>query len=127
MNCPVCNRPMNPVTTKTNPKAPDWKCSDLNCKFQYNKISKVYEPSQYVTAAWNPKVPTPSASVPQAAMTPSTDLAGLRKEVALHAIGKIPLGQVDAWVDYIRVGLAPKAEPELPQEYSDEDNPLMRM
>jgi len=42
-------------TNKTNPNAPDWKCSDPNCKKSYNWKTKEWEDSKYITGAWNPK------------------------------------------------------------------------
>lgn len=52
--CPVpdCGHPMIRQYNKKNPKAPDWKCSDRNCKF-----SKAYDggwkKSEFITGAWD--------------------------------------------------------------------------
>jgi hypothetical protein len=52
--CPVpdCGHPMIRQFNKKNPKAPDWKCSDKNCKF-----SKAYDggwkKSEFITGAWD--------------------------------------------------------------------------
>jgi hypothetical protein len=54
--CPVpdCGHQMIRQTNKKNPKAPDWKCSDRNCKF-----SKAYDggwkKSEFITGAWDEK------------------------------------------------------------------------
>lgn len=53
--CPVCGKPMNPQLEKRNPNSPDWKCSDKNCKFQFDKESKKWVPSQFITGLWNEK------------------------------------------------------------------------
>mgnify|MGYP003833355707 CR=1 FL=1 len=55
MNCPKCGKPMLPNTNKKNPKAPDWKCGDPNCKFKWDSASKDWVPSDWVTGAWNDK------------------------------------------------------------------------
>ncbi len=54
--CPVpdCGHQMVRQFNKKNPKAPDWKCSDKNCKF-----SKAYDGgwkrSEFITGAWDEK------------------------------------------------------------------------
>lgn len=56
--CPVCGKPMVYNQNKVkNPKAPDWKCSDPNCKYQYDPLQKMWVPSEYVTGVWedNPR------------------------------------------------------------------------
>ena len=52
--CPVCKQPMNynAEGIKRNAKAPNWKCSDGGCKFSWNKATKQYEPSDFVTGVW---------------------------------------------------------------------------
>jgi hypothetical protein len=69
MNCPVCNGEMyDNRTTKKNPKAPDYRCKDKECKYSYNKVTKEYEPSEYGTGAWEQKQgfqKKPLKSVPQ--------------------------------------------------------------
>ena len=51
--CPKCGQPMNFQANKTNPKAPDWKCSDANCKWQFRNGQWIA--SDYITGAWNEK------------------------------------------------------------------------
>ena len=54
--CPVpdCGQPMIRQFNKKNPKAPDWKCSDKNCKFK-----KAYDggwmKSEFITSVWDDK------------------------------------------------------------------------
>lgn len=69
--CPVCAQPMNANTEgkAKNPKAPDWKCSDRNCKFQFNKQSKNWVVSEYITAIWD-STPTQAQNAPQVNSTP---------------------------------------------------------
>jgi len=56
MNCPVCNGEMYDNTVgKKNPKAPDFRCKDKNCKFALNKKTGEWEPSEYGTGCWLPK------------------------------------------------------------------------
>lgn len=62
--CPVCLREMIRQENKTNPKAPDWKCSDRNCKFQWDKQTKQYIPSQFVTGVWDNKYPHQGSKAP---------------------------------------------------------------
>lgn len=52
-NCPVCNLPMVLQTDKVNAKAPDWKCSDKNCKFQLDRTTGKYVESKFITGVWN--------------------------------------------------------------------------
>jgi hypothetical protein len=63
-DCPVCQKPMidNSAAKQKNPRSPDWKCSDRNCKFQLNKETGNYVVSEYITSLWN--------DVPQAAGNP---------------------------------------------------------
>lgn len=63
IKCPVCGGSMwDNRTTKTNPKAPDYRCKDDNCKFQWSRETKTYVPGEYVTAAWEQKGQTPQAN-----------------------------------------------------------------
>lgn len=54
--CPVpdCGQPMIRQYNKKNPKGPDWKCSDKNCKFQ-KAYDGGWRASEYITGAWDPK------------------------------------------------------------------------
>lgn len=53
-NCPVCGKVMiyNAEGLLRNPKAPTFKCSDRDCKFQFDKIKKSYVLSEYITGVW---------------------------------------------------------------------------
>lgn len=53
--CPVCGLPMNynAAGLAKNPKAPHWRCSDNNCKFSWDKVSKSFIPGDFVTAVWD--------------------------------------------------------------------------
>ena len=53
--CPVCGKFMIPQTEKANEKAPDWKCSDKNCKFSWDKSTHTWIPGQFITGIWNKK------------------------------------------------------------------------
>ena len=84
-DCPACSKPMVPNTAgkQRNPKAPDWKCSDQNCKFQKNKSTGEYTiPSEYITSIWD-DVPNQAKNPPQANSTPyraNQQAMGQRKE-----------------------------------------------
>ena len=56
--CPVCQAEMikNIEGKAKNAKAPDWKCSNPQCKFQWDKATQTYIPSQYRTACWDNRV-----------------------------------------------------------------------
>jgi hypothetical protein len=43
------------IENKKNPKGPDFRCSDPDCKYEYDKESREYVPSEYRTACWLPK------------------------------------------------------------------------
>jgi hypothetical protein len=53
-NCPVCGNVMiyNADGLQRNPKAPTFKCSSEGCKFQKNKTTGEWEPSDYKTGIW---------------------------------------------------------------------------
>jgi len=53
MPCPKCNSPMIRQTEKKNPKSPDWKCSDKNCKWTKNNRTGEWEKSMYITSKWD--------------------------------------------------------------------------
>jgi len=66
MLCPVCNGDMyDNRTTKKNPKGPDYRCKDKNCKYQLDQESGEYVESQYGTGVWLKKT-TPRAAAPVA-------------------------------------------------------------
>lgn len=50
--CPVCQSPMIRQTQKRNAKAPDWKCSDKNCKFQ-KAYDGGWRKSEFITGVWD--------------------------------------------------------------------------
>jgi len=52
--CPVpdCGSPMIRQTNKKNPKAPDWKCSNKNCKFQ-KMMGGGWKKSEFITGIWD--------------------------------------------------------------------------
>jgi len=52
--CPVCGKPMNRQYNKKNPKSPDWKCSDSNCKFT-KAYGGGWRKGDYITGDWDPK------------------------------------------------------------------------
>jgi len=54
--CPVpdCGQPMVRQYNKKNPKAPDWKCSDKNCKYK-KSYSGGWSKSEFITGAWDEK------------------------------------------------------------------------
>jgi len=55
---------------KKNPKAPDFRCKDKTCKYQFNAQTGEYEPSQYGTGVWVPKIKKaqpPAVSAPNRA------------------------------------------------------------
>jgi len=51
MRCPKCGKQAIANTNKKNPKAPDWKCSDPDCKWK--KINGEWVESEFVTGVWN--------------------------------------------------------------------------
>jgi hypothetical protein len=56
MNCPICGKEMwDNREKKLTPKAPDYKCKDKNCKYEFDKISNEWVAGEYVTAIWLPK------------------------------------------------------------------------
>ena len=61
--CPKCSKTMNPVFNKSNPKAPDHKCSDTSCKWK--KVSGKWVESDFITGAWNDPVPQGRAGAEQ--------------------------------------------------------------
>lgn len=64
--CPVCGGEMwDNRAKKTNTKAPDFRCKDEACKFEWDKTAKTYTPSEYTTAVWLPKGKTPAIPVIQ--------------------------------------------------------------
>ena len=53
MLCPVCSGMMHDNrTSKKNPKAPDYRCKDPECKWQLNPQTGEYETSTFVTGVW---------------------------------------------------------------------------
>lgn len=59
MDCPVCQGPMWDNNNSKFPKkegAPNYKCKDKECKYALNRETGEYEPSEYVTGVWLPKV-----------------------------------------------------------------------
>jgi len=73
--CEKCGQVMKDVRAeKTNPKGPDFKCMTTGCKFQKNRATGQWEPSEYKTAKWMTDVATDQvsgpANAPQADMTP---------------------------------------------------------
>lgn len=74
--CPVCNLPMNYNTDglAKNPKAPHWKCSNSNCKFQYDKNAGQYVPSNYVTSVWEKKDSNGAPPVNQSVTAPANSV-----------------------------------------------------
>ncbi len=53
--CPVCGKAMLHITEKRNANAPDWKCQDKNCKWQWDKESQGYIKSDFITGTWDKK------------------------------------------------------------------------
>ena len=49
---PNCGHPMIRQYNKKNPKSPDWKCSDKNCKFTKQRYGG-WVKSEYITGAWD--------------------------------------------------------------------------
>ena len=83
-NCPVCQKPMlqNIAGKQRNPKAPDWKCSDQNCKFQFNKQTGQWVISEYITSMWD-NTQNQTQNAPQANPAPyraNQQAMGQRKE-----------------------------------------------
>jgi hypothetical protein len=54
--CPVpgCGKPMVRQFNKKNAKAPDWKCSNKNCKFK-KLIGGGWAKSDFITGVWDEK------------------------------------------------------------------------
>ena len=52
--CPVCGKIMvyNAEGLQKNPKSPTFKCSDRDCKHQYDKTKKAYILSEFITGVW---------------------------------------------------------------------------
>jgi len=66
MLCPVCNGEMfDNTTNKKNPRGPDYKCKDKNCKYELDKDSGMYKPSEYGTGVWLPKTRPATQTQPQ--------------------------------------------------------------
>ena len=110
--CPVCDKQMNynGEGLQKNPKAPQWKCSDINCKFQWDKRSNQYMQSKYITSVWDnsPSVLKNSlnqASQPPTASTGLTNAQEIRANVALKMCSElISAGNIDVstwktWAD----------------------------
>ena len=54
--CPVCQGAMwDNRVIKKNPKGPDFKCQNKECKFEMDKESGEWVASEYTTAVWLPK------------------------------------------------------------------------
>ena len=54
--CPVCGSVgiRNDAGKLKNAKAPDFKCSK-GCKFSWDKQTRQYQPSEYITGWWQPR------------------------------------------------------------------------
>lgn len=69
MQCPVCKGEMyDNRENKKNPKAPDYRCKDKECKFQLDPETKEYISSEYGTGVWLPRTPP----TPKPQTNPST-------------------------------------------------------
>lgn len=56
MLCPACNGEMwDNREKKLTPKAPDFKCKDKECKFEYDKETDQWVNSEFTTSVWLPK------------------------------------------------------------------------
>jgi len=54
--CPVCGKDMwDNQEGKKNPKQPDFKCKDENCRFTKDKKTGEYVVGEYGTGVWLPK------------------------------------------------------------------------
>lgn len=53
MECPVCNGGMwDNRKKKINPKAPDFRCKDEECKYSLNPDTGEYEEGEFTTGVW---------------------------------------------------------------------------
>ena len=72
MECPVCKKLMwDNRGRKTNPKAPDYRCKDPECKYSLNSDTGEYEEGEFVTGVWF-KEPEPPKIKPQLIPKPLT-------------------------------------------------------
>ena len=56
MLCPCCGKDMyDNREGKKNPKAPDYRCKDKECKYEFDKVSNEWVQGEYTTAIWLPK------------------------------------------------------------------------
>lgn len=127
MNCPICNREMwNNIGRKTNPKQPDYKCKDKNCK----------------GVIWPPKQPGQQAPSPapkngnEKEKEPDSKFRSMALSYTLEylvATKIIPLTDCKKWAigfaDYIKNGEAKKAlekpfEKPVEQVAKDMDKPF---
>jgi len=54
--CPVCGGQMfDNRLTKTNPKAPDFRCQDAVCKYEQDRNSGKWVVSKFNTSVWMPR------------------------------------------------------------------------
>ena len=53
MECPICAKVMwDNRSKKLNPKAPDYRCKDPECKYSLNSDTGEYEPGEFTTGVW---------------------------------------------------------------------------
>jgi hypothetical protein len=56
MLCPICGKEMyDNRENKKSPKAPDYRCKNKECKFEFDKVSNEWVAGEYTTAIWLPK------------------------------------------------------------------------
>jgi hypothetical protein len=87
MLCPVCNKEMyDNRESKKNPKAPDYRCKDKECKWQLDPNSDEWIPSQFITGVWLPKAkfqPKPATQeVKTSELTVLLKIVGLLEQIA---------------------------------------------
>ena len=65
MLCPICEKPMwDNRNKKINPKAPDFRCKDTECKYSLNSDTGEYEPGDFPTGVWLEHYATPEPIPP---------------------------------------------------------------
>jgi hypothetical protein len=103
---------------KKNPKGPDFRCSDKECKFSLDKNSGEYVEGEYTTAVWLPKA-KPSPTIPQ--NSPTIAPQGDIKTQLIVVAGNIVASEIRAGItvekpfarvaDGLKVLLTAQAEP----------------
>ena len=109
MMCPVCAKGMydnrNSEKNKANPKLPDYRCKDKNCKWEMDKKTKQFKPSEYVTAVWETKrTPQEEQIYHSADKLPEVKVfqGTLKEEATVQVKPTPPTDDMDIWLLYFQ-------------------------